>query len=75
MYKVACIGDCYLVVSGAPIRNHKMHALQITKMAVDYLNSTKDYPVPHIPGENLQVRIYVFLCNIIYTGHLKRQVK
>ena len=46
-----------MVVSGAPIRNGKKHATQIAQMSIDYLNSTRQYPIPHIPEENLQLRI------------------
>ena len=57
VYKVATIGDAYVVASGLPIRNGKKHAGEIAAMSLGLLKSIANFMIPHIPGENLRMRI------------------
>ncbi len=57
VYKVATIGDAYMVTSGVPIRNGDKHATEICKLAITLVDCIKDIAIPHIPEEHLQVRI------------------
>ncbi len=57
VYKVCTIGDAYMVASGVPTRNGDIHAVEICKMALALLESIKVFPIDHLPGENLHMRI------------------
>lgn len=57
VYKVATIGDCYMISSGAPVKNGNKHASCIADMSIDFLKSTTSYPIAHLPGEELELRI------------------
>ncbi|XP_046993795.1 uncharacterized protein LOC124605891 [Schistocerca americana] len=57
VYKVETIGDAYMVVSGLPQRNGKLHAGEIASMALDVLHGVELYKIPHRPSESLQIRI------------------
>ncbi len=60
VYKVATIGDAYMVASGVPIRNGDRHATEICAMSLALLGSIKDFPIPHLPGEHLSMRIGIY---------------
>ncbi len=57
VYKVATIGDAYVVCSGIPTRNGEKHAREIAYMALALLQSVMDFSIPHIPTEHLKLRI------------------
>ncbi len=57
VYKVATIGDAYMVASGVPIRNGDKHAEEICNMAIALLESLECIEVPHKPGHHLQMRM------------------
>ena len=59
VYKVATIGDAYFVASGVPVRNGRNHAPEICKMALHLLKTVGHFNIPHLPGENLKLRIGV----------------
>ena len=71
VYKVATIGDAYLVVSGLPVRNGDKHASQIADMSLSFLEAIKNFPIPHIPHEQLRMRIGVHTgpCVAAVTGN------
>ena len=56
MYKVATIGDAYMVSSGAPTRNGDRHATEICNLAVALLEGSTHFSLPNLPGEHLQMR-------------------
>ncbi len=57
VYKVATIGDAYIVASGVPIRNGDKHAAEICKLALALRDSVHQVTIPHMPRARLQMRM------------------
>lgn len=57
VYKVATIGDAYMVASGLPERNGDRHASEMARMSLELLKSVKNYQIQHIQGEYVKLRI------------------
>ncbi len=57
VYKVATIGDAYMVASGVPIRNGDRHAQEICSMALGLLGTIAEYTIPDIDNQRLCMRI------------------
>ena len=57
VYKMATIGDAYIVASGLPIRNGDRHAGEIAGIAIELLDSIDGMEIGHMPGKFLQMRI------------------
>lgn len=51
------IGDAYMVASGVPIANGNKHAIEISTMALHFLQSIKVFKIHHMPAESLAIRI------------------
>uniref|UniRef100_A0A3Q3WL00 Guanylate cyclase n=1 Tax=Mola mola TaxID=94237 RepID=A0A3Q3WL00_MOLML len=57
VYKVETIGDAYMVVSGLPVRNGKLHAREIAGMSLALLEQVRTFKIRHRPNDQLRLRI------------------
>lgn len=57
VYKVETIGDAYMVVSGLPMRNGKLHGREIGRMALALLDAVRTFRIRHRPEQQLKLRI------------------
>ncbi|EYC26473.1 hypothetical protein Y032_0010g1175 [Ancylostoma ceylanicum] len=57
VYKVETIGDAYLCVSGLPHRNGTEHIKEICSMSIALLKDLKNFRIPHLPQEKVNIRI------------------
>ncbi|CAF93562.1 unnamed protein product, partial [Tetraodon nigroviridis] len=55
--QVETIGDAYMVVSGLPVRNGKLHAREIAGMSLALLEQVKTFKIRHRPNDQLRLRI------------------
>ncbi|KAL2080486.1 hypothetical protein ACEWY4_024279 [Coilia grayii] len=57
VYKVETIGDAYMVVSGLPVRNGKLHAREVARMSLALLQAVHSFRIRHRPAQQLRLRI------------------
>uniref|UniRef100_A0A8C2X5W4 Guanylate cyclase n=1 Tax=Cyclopterus lumpus TaxID=8103 RepID=A0A8C2X5W4_CYCLU len=57
VYKVETIGDAYMVVSGLPVRNGKLHGREVARMALALLDAVKSFRMQHRANQQLRLRI------------------
>ncbi|XP_019377237.1 PREDICTED: atrial natriuretic peptide receptor 1 [Gavialis gangeticus] len=57
VYKVETIGDAYMVVSGLPVRNGKLHAREVARMSLALLDTVRSFRIRHRPDQQLRLRI------------------
>ncbi|XGW02592.1 hypothetical protein V3C99_014548 [Haemonchus contortus] len=57
VYKVETIGDGYLCVSGLPHRNGKQHINEICSMSLDFMDSLRNFKIPHLSHDGVNLRI------------------
>uniref|UniRef100_A0A7N8X9K1 Guanylate cyclase n=1 Tax=Mastacembelus armatus TaxID=205130 RepID=A0A7N8X9K1_9TELE len=57
VYKVETIGDAYMVVSGLPVRNGKLHGREVARMSLALLDAVKTFRIRHHPNQQLRLRI------------------
>jgi len=55
--QVETIGDAYMVVSGLPVRNGKLHAREIARMSLALLDAVRSFRIRHRPDQQLKLRI------------------
>lgn len=55
--QVETIGDAYMVVSGLPVRNGRLHACEVARMALALLDAVRSFHIRHRPQEQLRLRI------------------
>ena len=46
-----------MVASGVPRRNGQRHAVSITDMALDLVEVSHSFVIPHMPNEPLKIRV------------------
>ncbi|CAH2297415.1 Atrial natriuretic peptide receptor 2 [Pelobates cultripes] len=68
VYKVETIGDAYMVVSGLPVRNGKLHAREIGRMSLALLEAVKTFKIKHRPNMQLRLRIGIHT-GVCYIGN------
>uniref|UniRef100_A0A8C8JNQ7 Guanylate cyclase n=1 Tax=Oncorhynchus tshawytscha TaxID=74940 RepID=A0A8C8JNQ7_ONCTS len=56
VYKVETIGDAYMVVSGLPVRNGKLHGREIARMSLALLEAVHSFRIRHRPAQQLRLR-------------------
>uniref|UniRef100_A0A8D3BQM7 Guanylate cyclase n=1 Tax=Scophthalmus maximus TaxID=52904 RepID=A0A8D3BQM7_SCOMX len=57
VYKVETIGDAYMVVSGLPVRNGKLHGREVARMSLALLEAVKTFRIRHRANQQLLLRI------------------
>ncbi|KAM6903929.1 atrial natriuretic peptide receptor 1-like isoform 1-T2 [Lycodopsis pacificus] len=57
VYKVETIGDAYMVVSGLPVRNGKLHGREVARMSLALLDTVKNFRIRHRANQQLRLRI------------------
>ncbi|KAM9340648.1 atrial natriuretic peptide receptor 1-like [Symphorus nematophorus] len=57
VYKVETIGDAYMVVSGLPVRNGKLHGREVARMSLALLGAVKNFRIRHRADQQLRLRI------------------
>uniref|UniRef100_A0A8C3IP23 Guanylate cyclase n=1 Tax=Chrysemys picta bellii TaxID=8478 RepID=A0A8C3IP23_CHRPI len=55
--QVETIGDAYMVVSGLPVRNGKLHACEVARMSLALLDAVRTFKIRHRPDQQLKLRI------------------
>lgn len=55
--QVETIGDAYMVVSGLPVRNGKLHAREVARMSLALLDTVRSFQIRHRPDQQLRLRI------------------
>uniref|UniRef100_A0A1I8JJ09 Protein kinase domain-containing protein n=2 Tax=Macrostomum lignano TaxID=282301 RepID=A0A1I8JJ09_9PLAT len=56
-YKVETISDTYMLVSGAPRLNGNQHALEVARLSLDLMATSKNLVLSHLPEEQIHLQI------------------
>ncbi|ETN78959.1 adenylate/guanylate cyclase catalytic domain protein [Necator americanus] len=72
VYKVETIGDAYLCVSGLPRRNGTQHIKEICSMSIALLKDLKNFQIPHLPQEKVNIRIGIHSGN---SGKIPKKIE
>ncbi|XP_065091667.1 uncharacterized protein LOC135712640 isoform X2 [Ochlerotatus camptorhynchus] len=57
VYKIETIGDSYMVASGLPVKNGNKHVSEIATMALDLLDASGCFSIPHKSNEPVELRV------------------
>ncbi|KAM3858519.1 atrial natriuretic peptide receptor 1-like [Diretmus argenteus] len=57
IYKVETIGDAYMVVSGLPVRNGKLHGREVARMSLALQDAVRTFRIRHRPDQQLRLRV------------------
>lgn len=69
MYKVETIGDAYMVASGLPRKvEGRRHVKEISDMALELLDETGSFVIPHMPDEPLRLRIGIHTGKVLWNS-------
>ncbi|TSL28199.1 Atrial natriuretic peptide receptor 2 [Bagarius yarrelli] len=74
VYKVETIGDAYMVVSGLPVRNGKLHTREIAGMSLALLEQVKSFKIRHRPNDQLWLRIGIHTALRIHVSSATKEV-
>ncbi|KAI2652670.1 Atrial natriuretic peptide receptor 1 [Labeo rohita] len=72
--QVETIGDAYMVVSGLPVRNGKLHAREIARMSLALLEAVHSFRIRHRPNQQLRLRIGIHSALKIHVSEATRAV-
>ncbi|XP_055587233.1 adenylate cyclase, germination specific [Uranotaenia lowii] len=65
VYKIETIGDSYMVASGLPVKNGNKHASEIATMALDLLDASGCFSIPHKSNEPVQIRVGIHTGSVV----------
>ncbi|KAG9355285.1 hypothetical protein JZ751_000123 [Albula glossodonta] len=74
VYKVETIGDAYMVVSGLPVRNGKLHGREIARMSLALLKAVRSFKIRHRPDQQLKLRSGIHSALKIHVSEATRTV-
>ncbi|XP_055615471.1 uncharacterized protein LOC129761747 [Toxorhynchites rutilus septentrionalis] len=65
VYKIETIGDSYMVASGLPVPNGNKHVSEIATMALDLLDASCCFSIPHKANEPVQIRVGIHTGSVV----------
>ena len=71
VYKVETIGSVYMVASGLPVRNKGRHVSEVASLALDIMERTNEFRIPHLPERRLCLRIGAHTGNSLHQFIIK----
>ena len=56
-FQVETIGDAYMLASGLPHRNGRLHAAEVANTALNLVDEVSHFKIQHRPDDKLLLRI------------------